>query len=147
MLLRSVHCSFCNAAMSDVLASVTSEPDLTRLHGLQAATMIAEKFKLFCSVLFLSRLRGCCSDFLDTAHPMTQLFDPASHTFWRNVKERAVAPVTAFGRNPARWDVWEPAAVPPVPTWCAAALTNRLTVPCCICFTGFCNVTRHCWVH
>ncbi|KAL0053110.1 hypothetical protein WJX82_000994 [Trebouxia sp. C0006] len=63
------------------------------------------------------------SDFLDTAHPMTQLFDPASHTFWRNVKERAVAPVTAFGRNPARWDVWEPAAVPPVPTWLSAPLT------------------------
>ena len=77
---------------------------------------------------------------------MTQLFDPASHTFWRNVKERAVAPVTAFGRNPARWDVWEPAAVPPVPTWCAAALTNLLAVPWRRCFTAFCLVTRHCCV-
>lgn len=51
---------------------------------------------------------------------MTQLFDPASHTFWRNVKERAVAPVTAFGRNPARWDVWAPETVPSVPTWYAS---------------------------
>ncbi|KAL0034398.1 hypothetical protein WJX79_000220 [Trebouxia sp. C0005] len=63
------------------------------------------------------------SDFLDTAHPMTQLFDPASHTFWRNVKERAVAPVTAYWRNLVTWDVWEPAAVPPVPTWLSAPLT------------------------
>ena len=77
---------------------------------------------------------------------MTQLFDPASHTFWRNVKERAVAPVTAFGRNPARWDVWEPAAVPSVPTWCAAALINLLTVYWCTCFTAFCLVTCHCFV-
>ena len=48
---------------------------------------------------------------------MMQLFDPASHTFWRNVKERAVAPVTAFGRNPERWVNWETSAVPPVPSW------------------------------
>ena len=48
---------------------------------------------------------------------MAQLFDPASHTFWRNVKERAVAPVTAFGRNPERWINWQADTVPPVPSW------------------------------
>ncbi|KAL3150414.1 hypothetical protein ABBQ32_000252 [Trebouxia sp. C0010 RCD-2024] len=63
------------------------------------------------------------NDFSETANPMTQLFDPASHTFWRNVKERAVAPVTAFGRNPERWINWEPSAVPPVPSWLPGPLT------------------------
>ena len=53
---------------------------------------------------------------------MAQLFDPASHTFWRNVKERAVAPVTAFGRNPVRWNNWEPQMVPPVPAWYVSQL-------------------------
>ena len=48
---------------------------------------------------------------------MVQLFDPASNTFWRNVKERAVAPVTAFGRNPVRWNCWQSQHVPAVSEW------------------------------
>ena len=55
---------------------------------------------------------------------MVQLFDPASNTFWRNVKERAVAPVTAFGRNPLRWDVWRPQHVPAVSQWYATHLCS-----------------------
>ena len=65
----------------------------------------------------------CCSEFSETGN-VSQLFDPASYTFWRNVRERGVAPAAAFGRNPARWDVWQPKTVPPV-TSCSAAL-------CCI---------------
>ena len=88
----------------------------------------------------------CCSDFLETANPMTQLFDPASHTFWRNVKERAVAPVTAFGRNPARWDVWAPETVPPVPTWYASKADVTLLgcielLPVCAVTVVYCDLT------
>ena len=68
---------------------------------------------------------------------MVQLFDPASNTFWRNVKERAVAPVTAFGRNPVRWDTWQPQHVPAVSQWyylpmcCVYAVAFALAVLIC----------------
>ena len=69
-----------------------------------------------------------CSDFLDPAQPMAQLFDPASNTFWRNVKERAVAPLTAFGRNPVRWDCWQAQHVPAVSQWCVPYHAASLSV-------------------
>lgn len=96
-----------------------------------------------CNLNLRPTLLNVCSDFLDTAQPMVQLFDPASNTFWRNVKERAVAPVTAFGRNPVRWDTWQPQHVPAVSQWYYICPCAILMLSLCLC----CAVLQQCACH